>query len=158
MKLDLNHRGTEDTERSLCVLGASMVKKRWRPILFGLLAFFIPACKPTINPERAFTLYDIAWRCGQRDRLTPNPRDWHRYEDKLRNFTEVPNRAAVFEAGYDDGFDQHPDEPVSDTLLDYDRAFRRGRLDAWQHQPAQDSTAGYRDGFGGRPHAFHRPY
>jgi len=140
--------------------GAAFACSR-RQLLSTLAALLIlPACKRKARPtpERAFTLYDIAWRCGQRDRLLPLPRDWHRYAAKLAPFAELPNREHLFAVGYQDGFDQHPDEPVSDPILDYDRAFRRGRADAWNHKPAADSTQGYRDGYDGTPHAHGRPY
>ena len=129
-----------------------------RFLLTALLA--IPACKPAPkpNPERGFTLYDIAWRCGQRDRLTPRDRDWHRYDLKLASFADVPERELIFQGGYADGFEQHPDEPVSDPIHTYDRDFRRGRLDAWQGTPAIEATEGYRDGFYGRKHKHGRPY
>ena len=129
-----------------------------RSLLFWLL--LLPACKPapTPDPERGFTLYDIAWRCGQRDRLTPLSRDWHRYEAKLATFTEVPDREAIFQSGYADGFEQHPDEPVSDTILEYDRDFRRGRVDAWKGVPSTKTSSGYRDGHDGRPHQHGRVY
>ena len=132
---------------------------RWCSVLC-LFTMMLAACKPapSADPERAFTLYDIAWRCGQRDRLTPNPRDWHRYADKLAAFTEVPDREAVFAGGYEDGFDQHPDEPMSDPVLDYDREFRRGRSEAWQGKSSSGSSPGYLDGFGNSKHAFGRPY
>lgn len=127
--------------------------------LIWLAISMLPACKRnTPDPQRAFTLYDIAWRCGQRDRLTPLSRDWHRYDAKLADFAEVPQRDAIFESGYADGFEQHPDEPVSDTIGDYDRDFRRGRSDAWQGKPPATSTPGYLDGFHARKHIHGRPY
>ena len=133
-------------------------RRQWLFAATGLLV--LPCCKPkvTANPERTFTLYDVAWRNGQRDRLLPLPRDWHRYKEKLAPYASVTSRETIFAAGYNDGFDQHPDEPVSDTILDYDREFRRGRIDAWQGKAATSSTPGYSDGFAGRKHAHDRPY
>jgi hypothetical protein len=122
------------------------------------LLLVLPACKPAPNPERAFVLYDIAWTCGQRDSLTPLPYDWQRYRSKLIGFEEVPQREALFQGGYDDGFTQHPEEPISDAVREYDRDFRRGRVDAWVKRAAAQTSAGYADGFQGKPHARGRRY
>lgn len=134
-----------------------MKRRAW---LILMPALWLGGCKrdPGPNPERRFTLYDIAWRCGQRDRLLPQSRDWQRYRKKLVDFAMLPDREAVFAAGYEDGFDQHPDEPVSDTILDYDREFRRGRTDAWAGKDSGAKTQGYRDGHEGRKHTFGRGY
>lgn len=121
-----------------------------------------PDPTPTPSPERAFVLYDIAWRCGQRDNLTPLSHDWQRYRDKLTGFEELPEREKIFRSGYDDGFAQHPEEPLSEALVEYDRAFRRGRVDAWMKKARSaaeaESSAGYEDGFSGKAHAHGRPY
>ena len=143
------------------------------PNLFSLLtammamaALFL-GCRPqgysAPNPEQQWQLYDVAWNCGFRDRLTPLAPDWKRYRQKLIPFKELAEREVIFEAGYDDGFAQHPEEQRDADEMDYDGGYRSGRLDAWRHKPASTSDGavrakGYADGFNGRRHEFHRPY
>ncbi len=143
------------------------------PNLFFLLAGMIAVAMlpvgchrpepPVPNPESQWRLYDIAWNCGFRDRLTPLPPHWERYRQKLAPFKELAENEAIFETGYDDGFAQHPEEQRDADEMAYDEGYRSGRLDAWRHHPAgasgrDERARGYDDGFNGRRHKFHRPY
>lgn len=121
----------------------------------------------SINPVRRHQIYDIAWRRGLADQLTPLPNNWKRYQAKLEPYGDVPNRETIFSAGYDDGFHQHPEQERDIPEMAYDGGYRNGQEDAWQHKPANDKTntfdheaytRGYGDGFNGRSHAFGRPY
>ncbi|MDB6137194.1 MAG: hypothetical protein JWO94_266 [Verrucomicrobiaceae bacterium] len=121
----------------------------------------------TINPERRHQIYDMAWRLGQHDRLTPLPNHWQRYQQKLGPFADVPERETIFSTGYDDGFAQHPEEERDVAEMAYDMGYRSGQTDAWQHKTATPKAnafdheayvKGYGDGFNGRSHAFGRPY
>ena len=139
-------------------------------IISLIIGMTLAACHryaPAPNPEPRWQIYDMAWRRGQSDRLTPLPNDWKRYQAKLAPFADVPEREAIFSTGYDDGFSQHPEEQRGVDEMAYDEGYRNGKLDAWSHKPARSTTdasdrevrqKGYADGYNGRPHQYHRPY
>ena len=120
-----------------------------------------------INPERRHQIYDIAWRRGFSDQLTPLSNDWKRYQAKLEPYADVPEREAIFSTGYDDGFHQHPEQERDFWEMSYDGGYRNGQMDVWQHKAASTKTEtfdheayakGYGDGFNGRSHQYQRPY
>ena len=122
---------------------------------------------PSINPERRHQIYDIAWRRGFSDQLTPLPNDWKRYQAKLDPYVDVPERETIFSAGYDDGYHQHPEQERDFWEMSYNGGYRNGQMDAWQHKTASTRTEtfdheayakGYGDGFNGRSHQYKRPY
>jgi hypothetical protein len=137
----------------------------WLPLLALLL---LAACHhdsppAIIDPSRRHAVYDMAWRRGQNDRLTPLPNNWQRYQSKLAPFADVPGRELIFSTGYDDGFNQSPEDQRNDAEMAYDAGYRTGQEDVWQHKPATppaepDHAKGYGDGFNHRPHAYGRPY
>ena len=120
-----------------------------------------------LNPERRWHIYDVAWRRGFSDELTPLSNDWERYRGKLDPFADVPEREAIFRSGYDDGFHQHPEQERDFPEMSYDGGYRNGQMDAWLGKAPNTVTStfdpeayarGYGDGFNRRPHAFGRPY
>ena len=141
-----------------------------RPRRFVLAGLAVLACacdrrhqETPVNPGHRHQIYDMAWRRGQNDRLTPLPNNWQRYEAKLEPFADVPDRGHIFSTGYDDGFNQHPEEQRDDAEMDYDSGYRSGEEDAWQRKPSvlptePNHAKGYGDGFNHRPHAYGRPY
>jgi hypothetical protein len=113
---------------------------------------------PGPSPERTFEIYDLAWQRGFNDELIPNKPDWQRYKSALDAYPDVQDREEVFAAGYDDGYHQHPEEQRPDEEMAYDRAFRRGRVDAWAAKPKSENKPGYTEGYDGKPHKYGRPY
>lgn len=140
----------------------------------SILAACHRAVPPAPDPEPRWQIYDMAWRRGQSDRLTPRPKDWQRYRDKLASFAAVPDCEAIFSTGYDDGFNQSPEDQRDVDEMAYDEGYRRGRLAAWhadfagpnpsptgKETDAHDREArrkGFADGINGRPHRYGRPY
>lgn len=147
-------------------------------ILITVLCCVLTACHrinpPAPDPEPRWQIYDLAWRRGQSDRLTPRSHDWKRYSDKLAPFANVPDREAIFSSGYEDGFNQSPEDQRNEDEVAYDEGYRNGRLAAWHGKlagsnpspPGKENDAhdvevrrkGFADGFNGRPHQYGRPY
>ena len=124
-------------------------------VLIGIVWWRWPVAAPVINPERQFELYDYARYLGRNDNLTPRPRDPERYASQFAEYADLPNAKDLYRDGYNDGFDQHPEEPLALDEADYDRDYRQ----ALKHQPAANSNSpGYQDALNHKPHRYGRPY
>jgi hypothetical protein len=128
--------------------------------LLGLLA--LSACnspnEPEADPNIAFRIYDLGRRNGRDDRLTPLNPLWQRHQDDLAKYRDYPKAAMLFESGYMDGFDQHPEETIAVHELAYDAGYRQGRRDRWADAPAGSTDPAYLDAYHGQPHRLGRPY
>ena len=113
---------------------------------------------PVRNPERRFELYDFARYLGRNDNLTPRSRDPRRWEEKLGEYADLADARAILEKGYNDGFDQHPEEPMRLDEETYDRDYRSGLRDRTAGKPPAMQTPGYEAGYNGTAHRYGRPY
>jgi hypothetical protein len=113
---------------------------------------------PIVDPALRFELYDYASYLGQNDRLTPRSRDPNRYAKSLIQYRNLPDAESIFAAGYGDGFDKHPEEPMALDEAEYDRSYRQGCRDRCNKFENKQTTKAYVDGYSGHHHAFGRPY
>lgn len=117
---------------------------------------------PAPSPETRHRLYDKAWQWGRRDRLLGVASNTARYSDRLAQHQPAfgtEEMLRVLDKGYEDGFNQHPEEEMGLEESVYDKGYRQGQMDAWAKQPQPPATTlDYRDGYLGRQHRFGRPY
>ncbi len=128
-------------------------------VLAGIVWWRRPVAAPEINPERQFELYDYARYLGRNDNLTPRPRDPERYASQFAEYADLPNARDLYRDGYNDGFDQHPEEPMSLDECSYDQDYRKALRDRAKGMLAADNRSlGYLDAANHKPHRFGRPY